>query len=260
MHTEFADKKKFPSVFVPGPTYEDQLGMLVRYVKRKKKNAKIVFVHSGKEFGRVPIPHAREAAKRAKLNVLGQIEVSFDKKDVRDVVERLVKMDPEYVILQGFIVNPVPQLVKGCRDRGMKCHFLATSLGMNKRLLDTMGPSSEGLVGVYPYSYWWMDAVPMMRKIKEYTAKRYPEVTFRDNAYMMGYVSGLILIEAAGIADKDYDLSFDGLVKGLHSIKNLDTGGLTAPLTIRNNRFPVATLWRANPEKKTFEPMGFIVH
>ena len=97
----------------------------------------------------------------------------------------------------------------------------------------------------------------MIKRIKAYTAKYYPDVTFRGNGYMMGFVSGLIFLEATRIADEAGELHFEGLVKGLHSIKNLDTGGLTAPLTIRNNRFPVATLWRANPKDLTFEPMMF---
>jgi hypothetical protein len=49
-------------------------------------------------------------------------------------------------------------------------------------------------------------------------------------------------------------LSYGALLKALHSIKDLDTGGLTAPLTIRNNRFPVGTVWTSNVEKGIFEP------
>jgi len=39
----------------------------------------------------------------------------------------------------------------------------------------------------------------------------------------------------------------------LQSIENFNSGGLSAPWTIHNNRFPTAKVWEAKPEKGIYE-------
>jgi len=109
-------------------------------------------------------------------------------------------------------------------------------------------------MAVNPYMYWWNDDVPMIKKIKAYTAKKYPNVTARDNSYMQGFMTGLIFVECLKKADKAGQLNGEGLVKALQSIKDFDSGGLSAPYTIKNNKFPVARVWKVNVEKKIYEP------
>jgi len=101
--------------------------------------------------------------------------------------------------------------------------------------------------------YWWDENVPMIKKIREYTKKKYPDVTERDNSYMQGFMTGLIFVECLKRADKAGQLNHEGLVKALQSLKDFDSGGLSAPYTIKNNKFPVARVWKANPQKKIFE-------
>jgi branched-chain amino acid transport system substrate-binding protein len=99
-----------------------------------------------------------------------------------------------------------------------------------------------------------MEDVPMIQKIKQFNANHHPEVTFRPNSYMQGFVTGMIFVECLKRADRAGQLNSDGLVKALKSLKGFETGGLTAPLTIKNNRFPVARIWQASVEKGIFEP------
>jgi hypothetical protein len=49
-------------------------------------------------------------------------------------------------------------------------------------------------------------------------------------------------------------LNGEGLVEAFQSLKDFDTRGLSAPLTVLNNRFPVARVWASNPEKGIYEP------
>ncbi|MEW6111709.1 MAG: amino acid ABC transporter substrate-binding protein, partial [Thermodesulfobacteriota bacterium] len=123
-----------------------------------------------------------------------------------------------------------------------------------KMMLDQLGPLAEGYLGVNPYNYWWAEEIPMIKKIREYTKKTYPSVEYRPNSYFQGFVTGLIFVECLKAADKAGQLNGDGLVKALQAIKNMDTGGLTAPLTWRDNKFPVARVWKANVAKKIYEP------
>ena len=77
----------------------------------------------------------------------------------------------------------------------MKTKFMGTFWGATKMIVDNLGPLAEGYMAVNPYMYWWNDDVPMIKKIKAYTAKKYPNVTYRDNSYMQGFMTGLIFVE-----------------------------------------------------------------
>jgi branched-chain amino acid transport system substrate-binding protein len=185
---------------------------------------------------------------------MGEIVVDVGAEDIGAEVDKLAKWQPDFVLIHGFIIDPIPALIQGCRDKGLKACFLATFFATTKKILDRLGPLAEGYVGIGPYAYWWMDEVPMIRRIKAYTAEHYSDVTYRSNLYMLGYTSGLIAVEVLRKADSLGDLNYWGLVRALHSVKNLDTRGLTAPLTIRNNRFPVATVWLADTKGGIFRP------
>jgi branched-chain amino acid transport system substrate-binding protein len=251
---ELADAAKNPFMFVPGPTYGDMFGILLKFIAKEKPKAKVAFFYSDTEFGKDPIPFGREMCKKLGLELVAEEVAQVGAVDVTSQVLDLKRKNPDYVIFQGFVLSPVAAVIKQCRDFGMKCKFMGTFWGTTKMLLDKLGPLAEGYMGVNPYNFWWMEDVPMIKKIKEYTKKTYPGVKFRPNSYMQGFTTGLIFVECLKRADKAGQLNGEGLVKALQSIKDLDTGGLTAPLTVQNNKFPVAKIWKANTAKKIFEP------
>lgn len=252
--SELADAANFPSIFVPGPTYSDMFGILLKYIAKEKPGAKIAFFYSDTEFGKDPIPFGREMCKKLNLELVAEEVAQVGAIDVTSQVLDLKRKNPDFVIFQGFVVEPVITVIKQCRDFGMKCQFMGTFWGASKMILENLGPLAEGYLAVNPYMYWWNDDVPMIKNIKEYSAKKYPNVTYRDNSYMQGYMTGLIFVECLRRADKAGELNYDGLVKALQSLKGFETGGLSAPYTNENNKFPVARVWKANVSKKILEP------
>ena len=66
----------------------------------------------------------------------------------------------------------------------------------------------------------------------------------------------MIFVECLRKADSAGELNAEGLIKVLKSLKDFDTGGLTPPLTIRENRFPIARVLESNPAKGIFEPVS----
>ncbi len=253
---ELADAAANPYIFVPGPTYADMFGILLKYIAKEKPGAKVAFFYSDTEFGKDPIPSARQMSKDLKLDLVAEAVAQVGAIDVTSQVLELKRKNPDYVIFQGFVVEPVGAVIKQCRDFGMKTNFMGTFWGATKMIVDNLGPLAEGYMAVNPYMYWWNDDVPMIKKIKAYTAKKYPNVTYRDNSYMQGFMTGLIFVECLKRADKAGQLNGDGLVKALQSIKDFDSGGLSAPLTIKNNKFPVARVWKVNVAKKILEPVS----
>jgi branched-chain amino acid transport system substrate-binding protein len=255
--TSFSGSMAFASVnssiFVPGPTYGDQLAILVKYIAAQKPGAKVAFFYSDSPFGKEPLKYGRWMCDRMKLNLVAEEVAKMGATDVTAQVQSLKEKNPDYVIFHGFVGGqPIPTAIRQCRENGMKCQFMGTFWDCHETLIEKLGPDGEGFLGVSPYCYWSMEDVPMIRKIKEYNAKHHPEVKYRPSTYMQGFATGLIFVEVLKRADKAQKLNFEGMVEGLHSLKDFQTDGLTGPLTILNNRFPIGRIWRAN--KGVFEP------
>ena len=66
----------------------------------------------------------------------------------------------------------------------------------------------------------------------------------------------MIFAEALRRADKAGNLTGKGLSDALATIKNWNVGDLTAPVTFKDNKIPVAKVWQANVQKKVFEPIS----
>ncbi len=233
--SELADPEKNPYAFVPGPTYSDMFGILLKYIAKEKPGANVAFFYSDTEFGRDPVPYGREMCKKLGLNL------------VAEEVAKVGAVD---------VLSPVSAVIKQARDYGLKVKFMGTHWGTHKMLLDKMGPLAEGYLGVMPYAFYYQDDIPMIKKIRAWNKKHHPKVEYRPTSYMQGFLTGLIFVECLKRADKAGDLTGDGLVKALQSIKDFDVGGLMAPITMVDNKIPMGRVYKANVSKKIFEPIS----
>lgn len=252
---ELANVDENPYMFVPGPTYADMFGILLQYIAKEKPGANVAFYYSDTEFGQDPIPYGRTLCKKLGLNLVAEEVSKVGGVDVSSQVLDMKRKKVEYVIFQGFVLSPVDAVIKQSRDYGLKAKFMGTFWGTHKMLLDKLGDLAEGYMGVMPYSFYWQDDVPMIQKIKAWNKKHHPEISYRPSSYMQGFMTGLILVECMKRADKMGQLNGDGMVKALQSIKNLDVGGLMGNVSIINNKIPVGRVYKANVEKKIFEPV-----
>lgn len=254
--SELANAAENPYVFVPGPTYSDMFGILLKYIAKEKPGANVAFFYSDTEFGRDPVPYGRDMCKKLGLNLVAEEVAKVGGVDVASQVLDLKRKKAEYVIFQGFVLSPVPAVIKQARDYGLKAKFMGTHWGTHKMLLDKMGPLAEGYLGVMPYAFYYQEDIPMIQKIRAWNQKHHPDVTYRPTSYMQGFFTGLVFVECLKRADKAGNLSGDGLVKALQSIKDVDVGGLMAPITVIDNKIPMGRVYKADVGKKEFVPIS----
>jgi branched-chain amino acid transport system substrate-binding protein len=254
--SELANAAENPYVFVPGPTYSDMFGILLKYIAKEKPGANVAFFYSDTEFGKDPVPYGREMCKKLGLNLVAEEVAKVGGVDVASQVLDLKRKKAEYVIFQGFVLSPVSTVIKQARDYGLKVKFMGTHWGTHKMLLDKMGPLAEGYLGVMPYAFYYQEDIPMIKKIREWNQKYHPDVKYRPTSYMQGFFTGQVFVECLKRADKAGDLTGDGLVKALQSIKDFDVGGLMAPITVIDNKIPMGRVYKANVSKKVFEPIS----
>lgn len=251
---ELVTGNRCPSIFISGPSYGDQLAILLKYIAKTKRNATVAFFYSDTPFGRDGIKFGDIVAKRLQLRVVDELTADLKATDFTPQLKRLKDKNPDYVIFHGFVLSPVPEVIKQCKKLGLTSKYMGLFWTATKEVVDKLGPDADGYLVVNPYAYWGMRDVPMISKIMDFNAKHHPEVTYRSNYYMHGFVNGLIYTEVLRRAAKDRALNYDGIVKALQSLKGVDTGGLTAPLTIKNNKFPVARIWAADSSTGSFVP------
>ena len=55
---DLAYPSRYPSIFLPGPTYGEQIGMLLGYIAKKNPDARVAFFYSDTPFGHDPIAYA----------------------------------------------------------------------------------------------------------------------------------------------------------------------------------------------------------
>lgn len=254
--SELANQAKNPYVFVPGPTYSDMFGILLKYIAKEKPGANVAFFYSDTEFGKDPIPYGRKMCKKLGLHLVAEEVAKVGGVDVASQVLDLKRKKAQYIIFQGFVLSPVSAVIKQARDYGLKAKFMGTFWGTHKMLLDKMGPLAEGYLGVMPYAFYWQTEIPMIRKIRAWNEKHHPKVKYRPTSYMQGFFTGRVFVECLKRADKAGQLNGDGLVKALQSLKNVKTDGLMCPFSVNNNKIPYGRVYKANTAKKTYEPIS----
>lgn len=254
--SELADPKNHPYSFVSGPTYSDQFGILLEYIAKhpKKGKPKVAFFYSDTEFGKDPIPWAKERAKALGVDVVAEVVTKVAAVDVTTEVLALKKAQPDYVIFQGYVLAPIPEVIRAARDHGLETTFMSTFWSMDKAIIDKLGPDAEGYMGVNPYAYWW-EETPTTNAIRAYNKKAHPEIAYRPNSYMQGWFTGMVYVEAIRrVVAAKKPITGDNLKDALAGIKDWDTGGLTGKVTFVNNKAALGRVFKANVQKGIFEP------
>jgi branched-chain amino acid transport system substrate-binding protein len=255
--SELADPKTHPYSFLSGPTYSDMFGVLLEYIAKhpKKGKPKVAFFYSDTEFGKDPIPWAKKRAGELGIDVVAEVVTKVGAVDVTTEVLALKKAQPDYVIFQGYVLAPIPEVIRGARDHGLETTFMGTFWSMDKGIIDKLGPDAEGYMGVNPYAYWYDDA-PGVVAMRKYNEKVHPaEAKYRPNSYIQGWFTGMIYVEAARrVVAAGKPVTGDNLKDALATIKDWDTGGLTGKVTFASNKAALGRVYRANVQKGIFEP------
>lgn len=251
-----ANPKENPYLFIPGPTYAEQFAVLLNYIAKQKPGANVAFFYGDHEFGREPIPFAREYAKKLGLKVVAEEVTKSGGVDVTTNILNMKQKNVEFCIFQGYIADPIQNVIKQSKDYGLKCQFMGTFWSTEKQLLDLLGPLADEYIGVTAYSFYYQDQYPLIKKIREWNQKHHPkEAVYRTQAYMQVFMGTTLMIEALKRADKAGPVTGDSLVKALQSIKNFDVGGLMPPVTIKGNSIPVGRIVRGNSKTLRFDPI-----
>lgn len=237
---ELANRESSPYTFVSGPTYAQQFGILLKYIaehpKKAGKTPTVAFFYSDTEFGRDPIPYAREMAKKLGIEVVAEEVTKVGAVDVSSQVLDLKRHNPDYCIFQGYVVPPIPGVIQGARDFGLDTTFMGTFWAMSKMLLGKLGPDGDGYMGVNPYAYWYHTDVPMIKDIQAFNKKHHPEITDRPNSYMQGWFTGMVFVKLAKMCkEKGLPITGPNLKEMIPQVRDWDTGEFAGKISFKTS-------------------------
>ncbi len=256
--TVLADPVNYPYQFLTGPTYAEMVGMLLEYIAEQGgtegEAPRVVLFHSNLEFGRDPIPAARERAAELGIEIVEEIETEPAGIDVAPEVLKLRRAEPDYVIFHGYVTTVWPEVMKQAVLSGVDAMFMGTFWAMEPLVIQQLGPLADRYMGVFPYRYYWeQEESATLRLIAQVTQQEYVPIFA-----LQAWFSGMILTEVIKrTLDAGKELTGDNLKETLDGIRDWDTGGLIGvPVSFRNNSIPVGRIYQGNAATGRMDPVS----
>ena len=261
--SELTNETTYPRSFIAGPSYTDQIGILLNYAAKEKPGAKIALVHSDSGFGRDPIEAAVGLIKDLGLDLVETITTKAGNVDISTDVLKLRRKKPDYVIFHGYVLTPINEFMSQMKELNMKTKFMGTYWSSSELMYMKAKEVSDGYMGVMHLNYFNMDTSPGKEwdAMKAYNAKVHPDKKVRPNFYIFGWFQTMLWAEIIErTIDAGLELTHTNLKKTLNSIKDWDTGGIASvPITIKNNSIPVGRIFRVNIAKGGYEPVSEVI-
>ncbi len=225
------DPAKTPYNFFVGASYSDQIRGFLQHVKKnwkdKSRAPKVAFIYPNHGFGKAPIEAGRQYAKELGIDLVHEEIIPASFQDVTSNLLNMQKKAPDYAYVQTT-VSWCAVLLKDARKLGIKTVFFLGNYGMTEALPALAKDAAEGVYGMATHVPYGAN-VPGMKQILEFNKKN--PANSPDTVYIRGWAYGLTWAEGLKIADKNRQLTGEGVKKALETLKNFDTGGLTPPVT-----------------------------
>jgi branched-chain amino acid transport system substrate-binding protein len=174
---------------------------------------------------------------------------------VTSEVLQLKKVNPDYVIFQGFVLAPIPEVIRATKDFGLKTKFMGTFWSMDKTIIDKLGPDADGYMGVNPYAYFYEETAPGIAAMRAWNQKAHPEAKYQPNSYIQGWFTGMVYVEAVRrVVAAGKPVTGENLAAMIDTIKDWDTGGVSGKVTFTDHKAGVGRVYKANAQKGIFEP------
>jgi branched-chain amino acid transport system substrate-binding protein len=221
------DPSKTPYSFFTSADYSTQARAALKYIKdnwKESRAPKLALIFPDHPYGKAPIPAITAYAKELGYELVGQENVALNAIEATTQLLNLKKNEPDFAWVGGTTPSTAV-VIKDAKKLGLKTKFITNIWGNDESLFKLAGDATEGSYGLQTAALYG-EKVPGMKDILDATNNQ-PQMTH----YIRGWVSMMVMAEGLKRADKAGDLSSPGLKKALETIKDFDTGGLTAPIT-----------------------------
>ena len=229
----------------------DQAIIGADYILRnwKKQNLKIGVIYADDEMGKDYLKGVRISQKKYGFEIVGTESVKRGALDVSSQVLNLKRRNPDYLMV-NLVPGPMAAVLKERDKINWSIRLVTASIA--DVTIKIAGESAHDFYSARITAEAYEDdpGVAKLRNlVKKYETKARPESVF-----VWAWTNNLVLVEGLKRAGKD--LTREGLVDALETVKNLDTGGLIGPITYGpndRNGTSSARMSKANMKKMRFD-------
>ncbi len=216
--------KKTPYNFFIGTSYSTAIRLALTYAKEQGAK-KIVFIYPDHPYGKNPIPAGKDYAKVLGLKVGPDQIVGLRAIDATSQLLAMKKFDPDFAWIGGTTPSTAV-ILKDAHKLGLRTKFVINCWGFDENLPRLAGKAAEGRAfGMMPVAPFGADVPGMKAVVASAQGKKY------TLHYVKSWVSMLVMAEGMKRAKKAGKLNGPGLKAALETLRDFNTGGLTAPIT-----------------------------
>lgn len=229
--TRLTNINEAPYNFLIGVTYSDQVRILLRYIleswKDTSRRPRVAFMFNDTEFGKSPVPDGEEYAAKHGIQVVAREIVSLAAREAMEQLTRIKDRKADYVIIHETTWATYI-ILKDARRMGIKASFMGLNWTADEKLIALAGKDSEGFIGTIPFMFT-DPGIPAIKDLIECGNSKGMQIQDYVSRYIQGWATAMVMLEGVRLAGDD--ISGPGIKDGLEKIKNLNTGGITAPVS-----------------------------
>ena len=228
-----ADPKEAPYTFVPGPTYSNQMRMLLKYISEQEQGAQteVAFFHNKSPFGESPLADGKAYIKDKGLKIGFQSYALVG--TATDYVPELTQAKAQgmkYAIVHST-AGPAAKLLQNIASQGLKVTVLGLNYCADELTAKLAGPAAEGMLGINPYVQATGNE-PELEPAAKFLEASGANLADKPSKWIQGWNTARVYFAGIGNAikangfDKFKDRSTAGplILKALEEIKDFKTG------------------------------------
>jgi branched-chain amino acid transport system substrate-binding protein len=244
-------------IFTGGPSHDDITAILIDYIVQDlgAKSPKVAIAYPDVSYGKEVLNGLTKRLEHYGLKPVTTEVLPIGAVDSSSQALSAKKKMAEYVIVVGTPVMSIA-FMKFSNVYDYKPVHIGYYYNCSEAIPKALGKIAEGFLGVHAFVSWDND-VPGMIKAKKISLKYYPGWKATDIGFAEGIVNSILTEDALRRAGRD--LSREKFIEALESTKNLELGGIGAPLTITSTNHKAsdsAIIFKADLKEKIMVPVG----
>lgn len=247
--------KTLPDMFTFGMPYGDQIILAIDYIRNDLKKEKPILgiLYQDDAYGKEVKRGMDLAVKKYGLVVAGVETYKRGAVDFSTQALNLKRANPDFIIM-GTVVRETTAFMNEAEKLGWHPVCFGNSAICDEKMFELLGDKVNNLYTVNYIARAWED-VPGMTQLREAFAKYRPDIKDIQHYHILGYLNSLIFNE--GLKRAGNNLTREGWIKAMESIKDFDTGGLAGIINfgpdMHSARCP-GRVFKADLEKKRWVP------
>lgn len=223
-----------PYNFLTAASYSDQGRTIVKWIKDNHQgdNPTLALLYNDTAFGRSPIEDIKAYAAEIGVEVVDEQVIDVQATEAQSQLLNMEKKNPDYAIIQQTW-GATATILRDANTLGIDTQFIGLNWASGEGVIDIAGADiAEGYMGILSHAMPYED-FPGMAEVEEYLKGEGKTLEDINQKFIQGWTTAKIMaagIEAAAKLSDD-EITGEELRAGLESLKDLDLGGLGAPVT-----------------------------